>query len=49
MGLSKEEAPGVGLSKEQAPGGAYSGPENFLVFRIIIVGSKGVGKSSIAR
>jgi hypothetical protein len=26
-----------------------SGPENFLVFRIIIVGAKGVGKTSIVR
>ena len=30
---------------EQPP----AAPENFLVFRIIIVGAKGVGKTSIAR
>ncbi len=37
--------PPADLTADQPP----AGPENFLVFRIIIVGAKGVGKTSIVR
>lgn len=48
MDQNRGEAPAeppADLTAEQPP----AGPENFLVFRIIIVGAKGVGKTSIVR